>query len=198
MASEITRRTPSQARSEARIDRILDAASAIIARDGYEAATLTAVAAYAKTSIGSLYQYFPDKPAIAVELARRHGVEIADRWEACMADVTAETLSTDFIARMVTMATDFMHERPAYLPLATDMPGYRHDEADRHRLRVCIEAAVLMRWPVYGDTRATLIAETTVGIIRALGVSLRRGPEARRSSLIAEYKGVLTAYYGTL
>lgn len=65
-------RTPRQARAIATRDAILEAAARILARGGWDALTTNAIAARAGVSIGSLYEYFPDKRAIADALLERH------------------------------------------------------------------------------------------------------------------------------
>jgi AcrR family transcriptional regulator len=66
------RRVPTQARSRARVQLLLDAAEGLVAADGAEALTTTRVAEAAGVSVGSLYQYLPDKGAIVQALARRY------------------------------------------------------------------------------------------------------------------------------
>ncbi|MFG2792465.1 TetR family transcriptional regulator [Streptomyces sp. NPDC048419] len=63
------RRTPQQARSKARLARVLKAAERVLIAEGVEALTTTRVAAEAKVSVGSLYQYLPDREAIIDALA---------------------------------------------------------------------------------------------------------------------------------
>ncbi|MER6563351.1 TetR/AcrR family transcriptional regulator [Streptomyces sp. NPDC001027] len=63
------RRTPRQARSRARLALMLEAAERILVAEGVEALTTTRVAAEAKVSVGSLYQYLPDRNAIIDALA---------------------------------------------------------------------------------------------------------------------------------
>jgi len=63
------RRTPQQARSKARLARVLEAAERVLVAEGVEALTTTRVAAEAKVSVGSLYQYLPDREAIIDALA---------------------------------------------------------------------------------------------------------------------------------
>lgn len=66
------RRRPVQARSEARIEVILDAAADIISRAGLEDVTTTVVARDAGMSIGAVYRYFPDRQGLVLALARRN------------------------------------------------------------------------------------------------------------------------------
>jgi AcrR family transcriptional regulator len=70
------RRTPRQERSRETVEAILEAAAQVFERHGYAAGTTNRIAKRAGVSIGSLYQYFPNKDAIVVELARRHIAEI--------------------------------------------------------------------------------------------------------------------------
>ena len=69
------RKTPVQARAAETRDRILEAGARVFSRHGYAAGTTNRIAAEAGLSVGSLYQYFPSKDAILVELVRRHIAE---------------------------------------------------------------------------------------------------------------------------
>jgi AcrR family transcriptional regulator len=71
------RKLPKQARSAATVEAILEAAAQVFERHGYAAATTNRIAARAGVSIGSLYQYFPNKDAILVALVHRHLAESA-------------------------------------------------------------------------------------------------------------------------
>jgi AcrR family transcriptional regulator len=83
------RKTPRQRRSRATRERILSAAARVFAERGYAGGTTNHIAAEAGLSVGSLYQYFPNKDALAAELMREHAAEgvalVADR----LADVQA-------------------------------------------------------------------------------------------------------------
>ncbi|MGD9881105.1 MAG: TetR/AcrR family transcriptional regulator [Reyranella sp.] len=65
------RKKPTQERSTATVDAIIEAAIRILRRDGWAGLTTTRVAEVAGVSVGSLYQYFPNRAAIAVEIVRR-------------------------------------------------------------------------------------------------------------------------------
>ncbi|GAA3706992.1 TetR/AcrR family transcriptional regulator [Nonomuraea antimicrobica] len=66
------RKTPRQKRSEETRELILESAARVFAEHGYAAGTTNRIAEAAGLSIGSLYQYFPNKDAILLQLARRH------------------------------------------------------------------------------------------------------------------------------
>ncbi|SFT44991.1 TetR/AcrR family transcriptional regulator [Mesorhizobium sp. YR577] len=81
------RRAPTQQRSRERVERILEVASALIATTGSDAMRMSEVAENAGISIGSLYQYFPDKGAILRTLAERYNAQGRECIEAELADV---------------------------------------------------------------------------------------------------------------
>jgi AcrR family transcriptional regulator len=67
-----SRKKPQQERSIAMVATLLEAATRVFVKEGYAKATTNRIAAAAGVSVGSLYQYFPSKDAIAVELLRRY------------------------------------------------------------------------------------------------------------------------------
>ncbi|BAN27452.1 TetR/AcrR family transcriptional regulator [Caballeronia insecticola] len=69
------RRQPAQQRSRDRLDRILEVAQQLIAEKGSEHVKMSEIAELAEISIGSLYQYFPDKRAIVRTLAELYAAE---------------------------------------------------------------------------------------------------------------------------
>jgi AcrR family transcriptional regulator len=79
--SAFQRRSPKQARSRATWDAIVEAAAQILERHGADGLTTNDVAERAGVSIGTLYQYFPDKQAILIAAARRElsGAPLAAR-----------------------------------------------------------------------------------------------------------------------
>lgn len=66
------RKAPTQERARATVDAILRAAARLLVKDGWHRLTTNRIAERAGVNIASLYQYFPNKEAIVVELQRRH------------------------------------------------------------------------------------------------------------------------------
>jgi len=69
------RKQPVQARSKKTVEIILDAAARVFAEKGFSGGTTNHIALRAGVSIGSLYQYFPNKDSILVGLLERHLAE---------------------------------------------------------------------------------------------------------------------------
>jgi AcrR family transcriptional regulator len=83
------RRRPRQRRSRETVGAILEAAARVLAKRGYAAATTNRIAARAGVSIGSLYEYFPNKDSVLAALFERHtergGAEVLAAVEAAIA-----------------------------------------------------------------------------------------------------------------
>ncbi len=70
------RKRPRQARSKATVDTILVATTRVLVKQGFDGLSTNAVAIAAGVSIGSLYQYFPNKEALVSALIDRHMEEM--------------------------------------------------------------------------------------------------------------------------
>ncbi|WP_086664405.1 TetR/AcrR family transcriptional regulator [Lentzea kentuckyensis] len=107
------RRKPRQVRAELTRDRILTAAAHVFSEHGYAAGTTNRIAEQARVSIGSLYQYFPNKDAILAELLVRHIDR--GRWEqADHLDLSPGSLET-VVRALVRDAVDAHRDDPELL-----------------------------------------------------------------------------------
>ncbi|MDC0672715.1 TetR/AcrR family transcriptional regulator [Nannocystis radixulma] len=79
------RKTPRQERSRAMVEAILEATIRVLLARGYDRTTTIAVAERAGVSVGSLYQYFPNKEALVAALVERHAAEIVACTERALA-----------------------------------------------------------------------------------------------------------------
>ena len=93
------RRQPSQDRSRQTVDVIVEAAAHVFERHGYAAGTTNRIAERAGVSIGSLYQYFPNKEAILAVLLERHAAEAEEVFGNVMQHVVESPHDFDGILR---------------------------------------------------------------------------------------------------
>ncbi|MBX3189135.1 MAG: TetR/AcrR family transcriptional regulator [Labilithrix sp.] len=99
-----SRKKPQQERSIAMVETLLEAAARVFVKEGYGKATTNRIAAAAGVSVGSLYQYFPSKDAIAVELLRRYREGLMALIGARLGTATPETFEEvvhDLLAELV-------------------------------------------------------------------------------------------------
>ncbi len=80
-------RIPKRRRGHDRVAVLLEAAAKIFFQKGYDAATMTEIAAEARSSIGSLYQFFPTKPLLAEALH----IDRLDRLKAVLREIAEKS-----------------------------------------------------------------------------------------------------------
>ena len=72
------RKLPQQDRSRVTVQAILEATTHILTEEGYEKANTNRIAERAGVSIGSLYQYFPNKESLLTALIEQHVNEMLE------------------------------------------------------------------------------------------------------------------------
>lgn len=88
------RKTPCQARAEATVDAILEAAIQVLLSEGARRLTTTRVAARAGVSVGTLYQYFPHKEALLYAVLKQHLDAFAEAVEAACARLRGQAIAS--------------------------------------------------------------------------------------------------------
>jgi len=86
------RKSPVQARSTASVEAILEATVQVLLDVGKERLTTTRVASRAGVSVGTLYQYFPNKSALLQAALQRHLVAVTEAVERVCKEQEGETL----------------------------------------------------------------------------------------------------------
>jgi AcrR family transcriptional regulator len=118
MAEEtVMRRMPKQKRGQQRVTQILDAAARLIAYDGYENVSTNAIAEEAHTSIGSLYQFFPNKDAVYLALAERYVVELNDLLAEVVTSANESLSLPDQFDSLLDQLAVFYKDNPGFQPL---------------------------------------------------------------------------------
>ena len=86
------RKSPVQARSAASVDAVLEATIQVLLSVGKERLTTTRVALRAGVSVGTLYQYFPNKSALLQAALKRHLDEVTEAMEQVCREQKGNTL----------------------------------------------------------------------------------------------------------
>ena len=197
-----SRKEPKQARSEQLVADILAAAAQVLERDGARRFTTARVAEKAGVSIGSLYQYFPNKAAILFRLQKEEWDETGGMLRAILED---RTLAPRARLRAVVHAfvQSECEEAALRLALSDAAPLYRHAPEAReprvagtHAMAMFLEEAL----PGLATNRRTVASETIIGTLSAMGKRISEQPLdpaalAARSEALAD---MLCSYFDRL
>ena len=186
-------REPKRERGKQRVAALLDAAAAVFAEKGYDGATMTEIAERAGAAIGSLYQFFPSKEALAEALFDR----FAERWAASFAQVeerapgrSARELADLFIDHKLRQGTD----RDAAIALSSAVAGIverRKPLGDKLRERI----ALILRVgnPALGQDEAAAAAVIVNQVMKMIP-ALAAAEDERAAALVSEARKLLALY----
>jgi AcrR family transcriptional regulator len=162
-------RTPKRARGKERVAKLLQAATAVFAEKGYEAATMTEIAARAGAPIGSLYQFFPVKAALADTLVQNYVALLTADLQAL--EERANRIDTQtLVESLFGLLRAHPQERAAVLPLAEARMSERDRRATfRPMLRKQIAAILRVRAPTLSAEAARDMAIVMVQLMKASG-----------------------------
>lgn len=182
------RKSPRQERSRRTVERILDAAARIFHEQGYAGATTNDIADEAEVSVGSLYQYFPNKDALLVALTKRH-IESATTGLADLLSGLSSEADVDIILRSVVDFLVEQHELDELHLLVMHRAPRTHEinlELERTRSQLVDLTSQLLMPRIDDPQRRSLIARMVVATIDASvhDVILRQPQGTERRSAI--------------
>lgn len=191
------RRVPTQRRSRERVERMLAVATALIAERGSDALRMSEVAERAGVSIGSLYQYFPDKSAIVRTLAERYNALGLECVRAELAPVRDEAELRRALLRVVDGYYEmFLREpvmRDIWWATQADRALRDVDQADVQAHTALLTEVMARLWPGRDrhelDTVSLLTMQMVATAVR-LAISVDR---PRGDAIIAAFKRMLPA-----
>jgi AcrR family transcriptional regulator len=192
----LSRRLPQQKRAQETVDAVLDSVARLLKRGGVQAVTTNRIAEVAGVSIGSLYQYFPNKEAIFTALHDRHIEAMGRIVEANLVRHAAS--SPDDLVRALVEAMIAAHTSDPELHelLFTQVPhgpgpgGRDVDLALQRTLRLAIEAEERPKSPADKDRMLFVLTHMVEALTH--GAVLARPP--RVSSATAEAVRAILAY----
>ena len=188
------RKIPRQPRGERRVEELLEAAEAVIADMGYEAATMSSIAQRAGAAIGSLYQFFPNKASITQTLR----IEYAKRFDETYAPLASQASSLNpetLASHLIELTVHFIHTHPA-LPALLDAPSStRAPAAIRKLLRERFANILRAQSRRMSRHKALLLGTVTLQILKSLNQLYTELPGLERQRVAEEFKMVLLSYF---
>jgi len=187
------RKEPLQARSRATVDAIIQAGARILGDHGWAGFTTNRVAEKAGVSIGSLYQYFPDKLAL-IEAVRRHHFD--DVLRVIRKAMDRRRPVKEFAEALVDGMIDVHLEHPAlHRVMLDEVPGHArsqlaHDAFRAEYLSRYAEAIAPYRRIGKRQRIAEILASAVEGVIHNAARSGQlKAPELKRElvNLICAY-----------
>lgn len=183
---------PKRERGRTRVAAILDAGGAVFAEKGYDAATMTEIAARSNTAIGSLYRFFPTKEVLADALLDRY-------WERLGAalDGVAERATRLSPGALADALVDLILGLQPDRAVAVALIDARGDGAEkRAALRSAMRARIAS---ILGAAIETLSPEAAYRMAAVLlhvlkGARALAEEESERGDLVAEIRALLRLY----
>ena len=187
------RTEPRQRRSQQSIDAILDAAERLIAEQGQVGFTANELAAAAGMSIGRVYYWFPDIPAVVTALVERSAVRMAQVFGSSVQSSHGTTTPL-LLQRAIRQMCVYVEENPAAVALCltggNDGPGRVMNE----RLVEFATALVRDRVPGIPEHETEIVARTAVGITLGMLNGYNQVAPEFRPYIEQELVYVLSAY----
>ncbi len=187
-------RTPQSKRGKVRVASLLAAAATVFAARGTETATMTEIAAEARASIGSLYQFFPTKELLATALH----TELLGQLGTMLDDIraTAAGQSPALLADQVfEQLSDFLVINPSFVALA-DRRLIDPDRKRAVRARLLDQIADMLQaaTPAVATDRAQILAIIILQLMKGT-VSTDAGLDpVTRAQVMIELRSMLRTH----
>jgi AcrR family transcriptional regulator len=189
-----TARVPQRERGRRRVADLLHAAALLFAEKGYHAVTMTEVASRAGAPIGSLYQFFPSKEALADALLDRFGERFDDALYEIEERATTLTIP-ELVDALLDFKAGFQEERAAAAALIESRQEASTKAAElrlsqhRHVTRI-----LRARIPKLSPKRAESMALVVVQLMKAVAAQSAEKDPRIRESVLNELKHVMRLY----
>ena len=177
------RRKPTQARARATMDMIFEATARIIERDGIAALNTNRIAERAGISIGTLYEYFPNKDAILIAMARQRLAEDERLVRQALAGPDADQNVS--LARRAIHALVALHEHRPKVRRAIMAVHLAHGFGSEHARPVqeIAELVVQRNTRLLGDKTAAVLDHASLFVITRAVIGVIRAAFEERSLL---------------
>jgi AcrR family transcriptional regulator len=187
-------RLPQRERGKRRVAALLEAASSLFAEKGYDAVTMTEVAARAGAPIGSLYQFFPSKEALADAILDRFAGSLADAL-AAIEERATEAPVPELVEGLLGLLVGRQEERAAASALIESRRG-ASARAEELKLALRRQVARILRARIAGISpgRAEVVALVVIQLMKAAARQDAEGDRAVRDDVLEELRFLMNLY----
>lgn len=199
------RRSPRQERGRQRVARLLDAAEELFGETGFEAVTTNQIAAHAGVSIGSLYQFFPNKEAIVSAVAARYQEQASATLEDALDDTAAGLPADELAGRILDAMVGFGSTRVGFTRMVLQAGASPHFAAVATSLMdsaaMQLDAILALRLPALPAAERRNAARVAMTAVMALlGMATAEKPRGHEYvvAIIDEARRMLAAYLASL
>jgi AcrR family transcriptional regulator len=184
---------PKRKRGHLRVAAILAASSEVFAAKGFDAATMTEIAANSGTAIASLYRFFPTKETLADALLRRYAeyaLEALGQLRGRAAAMTAAELAGALIAFRLAL-----QDRRKFAAGLADTRGVdtRLRREFRAALRRAMTEVLQAALPALPRAQSEMMAAMLLQLLKGVP-AIEEEPPALRRRLLAEMKQMIAQY----
>jgi AcrR family transcriptional regulator len=175
------RKAPKQARSTQLVDAILQAAIRVLEREGAAAFTTVRVAEKAGVSVGSLYQYFPNKASILFRLQQEEWEATGRLLEGIFDDERLDAAQRLRVALQAFFRTEH-EERPLRRALGDAAPLYRdapRAREQRERVVPLLKALIAKEAPSLSPRQRASATDMYIALLSAMGEHVSENAESR-------------------
>lgn len=200
------RKQPQQSRSLAMVEAILAATARVLCERGYARTSTNHIAEAAGISVGSLYQYFPNKDALFFALHKRHEQQLQGLIEGMLNQLLAQARLLSLRQAMASLIRAWIQahqlEPELHRRLEAEFPFFEPDEEVQNteqRIKAGIRGLLQLHAPEISqpnlDLATYLLMKTIESHVHALVIAPPAGfsPEALEAGLLDAVMGCLKA-----
>jgi AcrR family transcriptional regulator len=197
MTPALDARAPQRRNGHQRVAAILAAGAAVFREKGYDAATMTEIAARSDTAFGSLYRFFRSKEALADALLAHYAQHALDAL-AALAEAAPGLTPGAMAEALVDFALALQSDR-SFVVAVMDARGGRADK--RAQFRAALRAGMVLivgrMFPALAEAQAAAAAVVLLHTLKGMANAAQDAPE-RDGALLVEYRHLVHRYLAGL
>lgn len=192
------RKKPTQQRAKETVDRILSATAVLLDEVGIDGTTTNLIAERSGVTVGSMYQYFPNKYAILAAVAERMFTEQNERLEVFLGPEGFTLPWAEAVDAMIDASYAGRRSQPGSVAIRRAVAAVPELALVRERDREALTKRIVTTFRASGaglpDAQLEAVAHTVIDVVIAVMDQAMVADAAQAARLIAELKLLLRSY----